>query len=91
MDYKFQELHYILIYYMCWLFLTKSNFIDILKFIESVFKACSDENYCGVTIEAITTLFLLPTVLAIYILEAFWESVLPKTRMVLRKQLANKN
>ena len=38
-----------------------------------------------------TALFLLPTVLATHTLEAFWESVLPKTRTVLRERLANEN
>jgi hypothetical protein len=62
-----------------------SNFADIQKFIKSVFKVYSnetyyrvtDENYCGVanknhygvTVEAITALFLLFTVLALYTLE----------------------
>ena len=80
-----------LIYYVCRLFLARSNFSDIRKFAKSVFEACSDENYCGVAVEAMTALFLLPTVLATHTLEAFWESVLPKTRTVLQERLANEN
>jgi len=71
LDYKFQELYYILIYYMYWLFLAKSNFLNIWKFTESVFKAYSDENYYRVAVEAMTALFLFFIVLAIHTLEAF--------------------
>ena len=64
--------HYILIYYVYQLFLTKLfNFIAIQKFTESVFKVYSDENYYRVAVEAMIALFLLSTVLAPYIWETF--------------------
>ena len=99
-DSRFQESHYMLIYYVCRLFLTRlSNFADVQKFAESVFEACSDEtycgvadeNHCGVVVEAMTALFLLPTVLAPHTLEKFWESVLPKAGTVLQERLDNKH